>query len=84
MIGNQAHICEWMKQINSPFYKVRIYKQNDLYYFEHKSFASEDDVVVGEAKYVGEMMTSSSFQIVFCPFCGKQLGEISSLFDPLK
>jgi len=36
--------------------------------------ASEEEVAMGEAEYLGEITYHSMIAVNFCPFCGKKLG----------
>ena len=42
----------------------------------HLYVAEEREVKNGDAKFVGEIITYSSFLINFCPFCGEKLEKI--------
>jgi hypothetical protein len=77
MIKDKTHICRWLlEHEDSPFYAIKIRKNGEDYFLEYKSFSSKQDVISGEADYVGEEMSRYSLRINFCPFCGQNLDKL--------
>lgn len=44
-----------------------------IWLYAHVWLADEQEIYDGEAKEIGEVMSSSDFRIYYCPFCGEKL-----------
>ncbi|MDE2421274.1 MAG: hypothetical protein KGO49_08875 [Gammaproteobacteria bacterium] len=72
------HICKFIEDYQkSEASKVEVIFDEDIWMLKQSAFAIDQDVRVGEADYIGELLSSSAVKISFCPFCGKRLQLLS-------
>lgn len=72
------HICKFIEEYReSKASKVEVIFDEDIWMLKQSTFAIDQDVRVGEADYIGELLVSSAVKISFCPFCGKRLQLLS-------
>lgn len=69
------HYCEYLNDLNYRYSESTITYDNNLktWKYVHKRYADEMEVRMGEAEFVGEHVSSSEVEIIFCPFCGAKL-----------
>ena len=79
--GTELHNCNELKNFlgkdRNSFFTIK--REEDCWTLTIVRCASEPEVKMGEAKYIGEEKLNYMFQIRFCPFCGKKFAEESSV-----
>jgi hypothetical protein len=65
----QNHLHDMIKILHVIEFDGNKYDQWNIY---HLFIAEKIDVKKGDAKFIGEIITYSSFAINFCPFCGEK------------
>jgi len=73
---SEQHICE-KNELPEHLQVFRVSEVNGVPQEQWEIFslwlATNEDVMVGEASELGELLNLSSIKIAFCPFCGNSL-----------
>lgn len=67
------HNCKYLSNLSEvETFNIQIVKE-ESWFLNYKSFATENDVDVGEADTTGEVLNEFGFAVFYCPFCGARL-----------